>query len=89
MSATFRPTRRRAVEQFTTWVPNTAILQNAITEGLRVRTIRTFYRDHFIDLEEDVTQDGWRVVAIMQSNEKLHAFGDNGRGVRLLFAHPL
>jgi hypothetical protein len=61
---------RRAVEPFTTWVPNTAILQNAITEGLRVRTIRTFYRDHFIDLEEDVTQDGWRVVAIIHSTSK-------------------
>jgi hypothetical protein len=35
-----------------------------------VRTIRTFYRDHFIDLEEDVTQDGWRVVAIIHCASK-------------------
>ena len=32
-----------------------------------VRTIRAFYRDHFIDLEEDVKQKGWRVVAIIHS----------------------
>ena len=40
------------------------------SRGLRVRTIRTFYRDHFIDLEEDVTEDGWRVVATIHSTSK-------------------
>ena len=30
-----------------------------------MRTIRAFYRDHFIDLEEDEKQEGWRVVAII------------------------
>ena len=32
-----------------------------------MRTIRAFYRDHFIDLEEDANQEGWRVVAIIHS----------------------
>jgi hypothetical protein len=35
-----------------------------------VRTIRAFYRDHFIDLEEDEKQEGWRVVAIIHSSSK-------------------
>jgi hypothetical protein len=35
-----------------------------------VRTIRAFYRDHFIDLEEDATQEGWRVVAIIHSTSE-------------------
>jgi hypothetical protein len=35
-----------------------------------VRTIRAFYRDHFIDLEEDAKQKGWRVVAINHSTSK-------------------
>jgi hypothetical protein len=35
-----------------------------------VRTIRAFYRDHFIDLEEDVKQEGWRVAAIIHSTSK-------------------
>jgi hypothetical protein len=35
-----------------------------------VRTIRAFYRDHFIDLEEDVTHEGWRVVSIIHSTSK-------------------
>lgn len=35
-----------------------------------MRTIRAFYRDHFIDLEEDAKQEGWRVVAIIHSTSK-------------------
>ena len=35
-----------------------------------MRTIRAFYRDHFIDLEEDVAQKGWRVVAIIHGTSK-------------------
>jgi hypothetical protein len=35
-----------------------------------VRTIRAFYRDHFIDLEEDVAQKGWRIVSIIHSTSK-------------------
>jgi hypothetical protein len=35
-----------------------------------VRTIRAFYRDHFIDLEEDAKQEGWRVVAIIHSTSE-------------------
>ena len=35
-----------------------------------MRTIRAFYRDHFIDLEEGVTQEGWRVVSITHSTSK-------------------
>jgi hypothetical protein len=35
-----------------------------------VRTIRAFYRDHFIDLEEDEKQEGWRVVAIIHGTSK-------------------
>jgi ethanolamine ammonia-lyase small subunit len=62
--------RRCAYRPFASFAPNTAILQDAITEGLSVRTIRAFYRDHFIDLEEDVKQEGWRVVAIIHSTSK-------------------
>jgi hypothetical protein len=36
----------------------------------QVRTIRAFYREYFIDLEEDVKQKGWRVVAIIHSTSK-------------------
>jgi ethanolamine ammonia-lyase small subunit len=64
--------RRCAYRPFASFAPNTAILQNAITEGLSVRTIRAFYRDHFIDLEEDVKQEGWRVVAIIHSTLSVH-----------------
>ena len=35
-----------------------------------MRTIRAFYRDHFIDLEEDEKQEGWRVVAIIHGPSK-------------------
>ena len=35
-----------------------------------MRTIRAFYRDHFIDLEEDEKQEGWRVVAIIHGTSK-------------------
>lgn len=35
-----------------------------------MRTIRAFYRDHFIDLEEDAKQEGWRVVAIIHGTSK-------------------
>jgi hypothetical protein len=32
-----------------------------------VRSVRAFYRDYFIDLEEDAEQKCWRVVAIIHS----------------------
>jgi hypothetical protein len=35
-----------------------------------VRTIRAFYRGHFINLEEDAEQEGWRIVAIIHSTSK-------------------
>jgi hypothetical protein len=35
-----------------------------------MRTIRAFYRDHFIDLEEDAKQEGWRIMAIIHSTSK-------------------
>jgi hypothetical protein len=35
-----------------------------------MRSIRAFYRDHFVDLEEDENQEGWRVVAIIHGTSK-------------------
>lgn len=34
------------------------------------KTIRAFYRDYFIDLQEDVKQKGWRVAAITHSTSE-------------------
>lgn len=35
-----------------------------------MKTIRAYYRDHFIDLEGDAKHEGWRVATIIHSTTK-------------------
>ncbi len=66
-AATLVPIKIPCYEAFTRWLPKIAILHSVLREGSKVRTVRAFYRDYFIDLEEDAQQKGWRVVAIIHS----------------------